>query len=88
MLNEPRPYRWQDHTIPPHRTAASLMATALVVLAVGAAGSLLASGPGAADPPSPPAAKHAAVSERTPPLCQLARRPGQPPHTHTKPSPL
>jgi hypothetical protein len=88
MLNvDPSPYRWQDHVIPPHRTMASLVATAVVILAVGGAGLLFASSRGAADA-SPPPARHATVTERTPPLCQLARRPGQPPHTHTKSSPL
>lgn len=75
MLNDDRtPYRWQDHVITPGRAATNLMAT-LVVLVVGAALTLACTG--ATDPPHPPPA-HVAVSERTPPLSQLAKRPALP----------
>ncbi len=67
-------YRWQDHVITPQRAAANLMATALVVLAVGAG--VLFAVVGAAVPPPPPTA-HVAVTERTPPLSQLAKRPAK-----------
>jgi hypothetical protein len=66
----PNPYRWQDHVVTPRRAAASLMATLLVVLVVGAAVML-------AHPPRAPAA-HAVATERTPPLSQLAKRPALP----------
>ena len=79
MLYEPAPYRWQDHVISPRRAAANLMATAAVVLTFGSALAFAwISGP-TADPPGPSVA-HAAVSERTPPLCQLVKRPGAPEH--------
>lgn len=78
MLYDPAPYRWQDHVITPHRARASLLATAAVALAFGAA-LTFACVRGAADPPAP-ATAHAAVSEHKPPLCQLVRRPGAPPH--------
>ena len=75
MLNDdPTPYRWQDHVITPGRAAANLMAT-LAVLVVGAALTLACTG--SSDPPRPPAA-HVAVSERTPSLSQLAKRPALP----------
>ena len=79
MLYEPAPYRWQDHVISPHRAAANLMATAAVVLVFG--GALAFAGiRGASDGPPDPLMAHAAVSERTPPLCQLVKRPGAPDH--------
>jgi hypothetical protein len=78
MMNDARiSYRWQDHVITPQRTAANLMVTALVVLAVGAG--VLFAGSGGAAPPRPLTA-HAVGTERTPPLSELARRPA-PPHT-------
>ena len=81
MLYEPSPYRWQDHVISPRRTAASLMATAAVALVFGSALAFACvRGGGAAAPPDPPPVAHAAVSESTPPLCQLAKRPGAPQH--------
>ena len=76
MLNvDPHPYRWEDHVIPPHSVAASLTASALIVLAIGA-GMLLA---GVRTPPPvmcllPPPVAHIVVTERTPPLSELARR--------------
>jgi hypothetical protein len=76
MMNDDRiSYSWQDHVISPQRAAANLMATALVVLAVGA--SVMFAAVGAIPPPRPPTA-HAAVTERTPPLSQLAKRPARP----------
>jgi hypothetical protein len=79
LYDDPPPYRWQDHVITPCRAAGSLLAT-LVVLAAGAV--LVAATAGAADRPRLPhsLAQHAAVSERTPPLSQLARQPAVP-HT-------
>jgi hypothetical protein len=78
MLNaEPLSYRWQDHVIAPHHGAASLAATALIVLLVGAAVmfSVVDS-----TPPTAPAAHPAAhvSTEQTPPLVQLAKRPIRP----------
>jgi hypothetical protein len=64
-------YRWQDHVITPQRATADLMATALIVLLVGAATMFVCSTTTAA----PDA--HAAT-ERTPPLAQLAKRPVHP----------
>jgi hypothetical protein len=78
MLYEPAPYRWQDHVITPRRAAADLMATAAVFLTFGAA-LTFACVHGPADPPDPPMAR-AAVSEHTPPLCQLVKRPEVSPH--------
>ncbi|MBN9087566.1 MAG: hypothetical protein J0J01_11710 [Reyranella sp.] len=79
MLYEPAPYRWQDHVISPRRAAESLVATAAVALVFGGALAFACvSGP-IADPPDPPVT-HAAVSERTPSLCQLVKRPGAPDH--------
>jgi hypothetical protein len=75
MLNaEPLSYRWQDHVIAPQHGAASLAATALIVLLVGAAVmfSVVDSTPPEADP-----AAHVST-EQTPPLVQLAKRPIRP----------
>ena len=77
MLYEPAPYRWQDHVISPRRAAANLMATAAVVLTFGGALAFACVRGPTADPPDPQVAR-AAVSERTPPLCQLVKRPGAP----------
>jgi hypothetical protein len=60
-------YRWQDHVITTQRTTADLVATALIILAVG--GGVVA---GTAMPRPPLAA---AVTEWTPSLSQMARRP-------------
>lgn len=74
MNGNPLPYRWQDYVITPQRAVANLMATALIVLAVGAAAmfpvvrSTAASVPGA----------DVAATERTPRLVQLAKRPIRP----------
>jgi|HubBroStandDraft_5_1064220.scaffolds.fasta_scaffold526937_2 hypothetical protein len=68
-------YRWQDHVITPGRAAANLVAT-LVVLTLGAG--LMVATAGAS--PSQPSHPHVAVSECTPSLAQLAKRPARP-HT-------
>lgn len=73
MNDHPIPYRWQDHVITPQRTAANLMATVLIVLVLSAVG--LFKAVCAVDPPSPIA--HVAISECTPPLSQLAKRPAR-----------
>jgi hypothetical protein len=78
MLSSSVPYRWQDHVITPRRAAANLMVTAALLLAFGSA-LAFACVHGPTNPPDLPVA-HAAVSEGTPPLCQLVKRP-QPPHT-------
>jgi hypothetical protein len=78
MLSDSAPYRWQDHVITPRRAAANLMVTAALLLAFGSA-LAFACVHGPTNPPDLPVA-HAAVSEGTPPLCQLVKRP-QPPHT-------
>lgn len=70
---EPSSYRWQDHVIAPQHGVASLAATALIVLLVGAA--VMFSVVGSAPPPAP--AAHAAT-ERTAPLAELAARPTRP----------
>jgi hypothetical protein len=77
LYDDPPPYRWQDHVITPRRAAGSLMAT-LAVVAAGAV--LMIATAGAADRPCLPhtPARHAVVSERTPPLSQLAKRPALP----------
>ena len=72
---DPTPYRWQDHVISPGRAAANLMAT-LVVLTLGAGLMVATAG---ASPSQPPRA-HIAISESTPSLAQLAKRPARP-HT-------
>jgi hypothetical protein len=69
------PYRWQDHVITPGRAAANLVAS-LVVLTLGAGLMVATAG---ASPSQPPSA-HVAVSECTPSLAQLAKRPARP-HT-------
>jgi len=72
MLNDdPNRYRWQDHVITPRRAAANLLATALVVFVVGAAVAFTHAGP------SRLPTAHVAVSECTPPLSQLAKRPAK-----------
>ena len=76
MLYEPAPYRWQDHVVTPRRAAANLVVTAAVFLAFGSV-LTFARVHGTASPPDPPGA-HAAISERTPPLCQLVKRPAPP----------
>ena len=73
MLNvDPSSYRWQDHVIAPQLGAASVAATALIVLLVGAAVMFSIVG---STPPAP--AAHVAT-ERTPSLVQLAKRPIRP----------
>jgi hypothetical protein len=69
------PYRWQDHVITPGRAAANLMATLVVVTLC--AGLMVATA--GASPSQPPRA-HIAISEYTPSLAQLAKRPARP-HT-------
>lgn len=71
MNDDLSPYRWQDHVVSPQRAAANLMATALIVLALG--GGALFTVACMSDPPAPPVAHIA--TERTPPLSQLAKRP-------------
>ena len=78
MNANPISYRWQDHVVTSQRSTMNLMATALVVLAVGAA--VMFSVVGSPTPPAP--AAHAAT-ERTPPLAQLAKRPIRPRATDT-----
>jgi hypothetical protein len=68
-------YRWQDHVISPGRAAASLIAT-LVVVTLGA-GLMVAT---AGAEPAQPSRAHVAISECTPSLAQLAKRPARP-HT-------
>ena len=80
MLYDPAPYRWQDHVISPRRAAGNLMATAAVVLVFGGALAFACVRGPTADPTDPPSVAHAAVTESTPPLCQLVKRPGEPPH--------
>jgi hypothetical protein len=63
-------YRWQDHVITPKRAALNLLATALIVAIVSAAG--LRAG---RDPDPSPATNVAATTERTPSLAHLAKRP-------------
>lgn len=68
MLNDQRPsYRWQDHVITPRRATLNLLATALIVVVVSAAGF-------ARHAPAP--AAHARVTtEQTPSLAQSVKRP-------------
>jgi hypothetical protein len=68
--SDPDPYRWQDHVVTPRRAAAGLLATALVILFVGAAAILAG--------PSPDQAAPAAVTERAPPSPQQAKGPVRP----------
>src|ERR1700759_1106922 len=74
LTAEPLSYRWQDHVIAPQQGTASLAATAVIVLRVGAA---VMSSVVDSTPPTAPAAHPAAhvATERTPPLVQLAKRP-------------
>jgi hypothetical protein len=65
------PYRWQDHAISPDRAVASLVSSALILVAIGGAVLLTGASPIASDPLL--AAR--AASERTPPLAEMARRP-------------
>ena len=74
-----RSYRWQDHVVTPRRAAASLLATVLVILVVGAAAMLAYS-------PRGPAA-HAVAAERMPSLPQQATQP-DPPHDTEDEDPL
>jgi hypothetical protein len=77
LTAEPLSYRWQDHAIAPHHGSASLMATALIVLLVGAAVMFSV----VDSTPSPETAAHSsahAATEQTPPLEQLAKRPHRP----------
>lgn len=69
MLNDhPDPYRWQDHVITPRRAVLNLVATALIVAVVAAAGLLGGGSPG-------PDASVALATERTPSLAQSVKRP-------------
>ena len=69
MLNHtPSSYRWQDHVITPPQTARSLIATGLIVAALGTAGLFARQ--------EPVTAAHAAATERTPSLAEIAKRPG------------
>ena len=71
MLNDQRSsYRWQDHVITPRRAILNLLATAMIVAAVGAAGF-------AGHAPAPVA--HAGITtEQTPSLAQSVKRPVSP----------
>jgi hypothetical protein len=68
MMNDPETsYRWQDHVITPRRAAHNLVATALIVAAVGAAGF-------AGHDPAPVA--HAPIAtEQASSLAQIVKRP-------------
>ena len=68
------PYDWRDHVVTPQLAATSLMATALIVLVIGAVVMFAIIHPTAAQPP--PAAH--VSTEQTPPLAQLAKRPVRP----------
>lgn len=74
MNDDRSPYRWQDRVVTPQRAESNLIATALIVLVLGAA--VLFAVVGAADPrpPPPPAGVHV-TTEQTPPLSQLVKRP-------------
>jgi len=76
MLNDQRTsYRWQDHVITPRRATLNLLATALIVAAVSAAGF-------AGHAPVPVA--HARITmEQTPSLAQSAKR-LVPPHARSE----
>ena len=68
MLNDPTPYRWQDHVITPRRATLNLLATASIIAVVGATGLSGGRGPG----PTP----HVALAtEPTPSRAQHAKRP-------------
>ena len=76
-MNDDRiPYRWQDHVVTPQRAEPSMIATALIVLVLGAAVLFAVVGEAAPPPPPPPAGVHVAT-ERTLPLSQLAKRPAR-----------
>jgi hypothetical protein len=69
MMNDPQSsYRWQDHVISPKRAALNLLATALIVAAVTAAGLH----GGRSDPAA--ATNVATATERTPSLAHLVKR--------------
>ncbi len=72
MTGNPIPYSWQDHVVTPQRAAANLVATALIVLLVGAAVMF------AVVCSTKPAPGAQVATERTPPLVQLAKRPTWP----------
>lgn len=76
MLNDQRTsYRWQDHVITPRRATLNLLATALIIAAVSAAGF-------ARHAPVPVA--HARITtEQTPSLAQSVKHPGSP-HPHSE----
>ena len=68
MLNDQRTsYRWQDHVITPRRATLNLLATALIIAAVSAAGF--------AGHASAPVAHARMTTEQTPSLAQSAKRP-------------
>lgn len=68
MMNDQRTsYRWQDHVITPRRAALNLLATALILAVVGAAGF-------AGHDPTPVA--HAPIAtEQASSLAQMVKRP-------------
>jgi hypothetical protein len=73
MLNDQRTsYHWQDHVITPRRATLNLLATALIVVAVSAAGF-------ARHAPAPAPAAHARITtEQTPSLAQSVKPPVSP----------
>jgi hypothetical protein len=81
MMNDQHTsYRWQDYVITPRRAALNLLATAMIVAAVGAAGLH-----GGHDPDPAPATNIAAATESTPPLAHLVKRPAP---AHSRPAQL
>lgn len=74
MKDDLTPYRWQDYVITPQRSAANLVASAVVMIIVGGAVVF-----GGADPMQTPSGPVAAVAtpptEREPCLALIARPP-------------
>jgi hypothetical protein len=70
MNDDLTPYRWQDYVITPRRSAANLVATVLIMIAVGGAAVL-----GASDRAPAPSGPVAHATEREPCLALIARPP-------------